>query len=303
MPQEHHQAVTPAEAGQKLVQYLARRLGVPHSVLHRWIRTGQVRVNGGRRKPFDRVEAGDTVRLPPFARQENTHTFASPDTVPVITGVPILYADSELIICHKPAGLPVHGGTGHSDSLTARLTKAFANAPFAPTPAHRLDKDTSGLICIALSYTRLRALHEALRTGRCVKDYLAWVEGDWPHDGTRLFTHNLTKRYTGTDEKMRLADTGPRIKEARCTATCLERCHGRSLLHLCLLTGRTHQLRAQCALLGHPVCGDKKYGAHTSTPLRLHATRLILPEGLGPDNITCLPDWDGDFYVSLPMLS
>lgn len=307
----HIHRVSEAEAGQKLLQYLTRRLGMPHSVLHRWIRTGQVRVNGHRRKPFDRVVVDDAVRVPPFVPLAAdaplpSVSFSGLSSVlssvlssgpPCIAGVSIVYADDELLICHKPAGLPVHGGTGHNDSLAARLHRAFGHTAFAPTPAHRLDKDTSGLICVALSYTRLRALNDALREGHCVKEYVAWVEGDWPYADTCLLEDNIAKRYIGTDEKMRLANSCPGLKHARCLAACVRRIHGLSLLHLRLITGRTHQLRAQCTAQGHPVCGDIKYGARALGPLRLHAARLMLPFGLGPDTITCLPDWEGDFAV------
>ena len=137
--------VTAAEAGQKLLQFLSRRFEEPQSVLHRWIRTGQVRINGGRAKPFDRVELNDEIRVPPFA---GAGTKA--ERVPASSGgkelPPIVAETADVIVFCKPSGLPVHPGTGHTDSLTTRLEAAFAGSPFIPAPVHRLDRDTSGLL-------------------------------------------------------------------------------------------------------------------------------------------------------------
>ncbi|WP_300831867.1 S4 domain-containing protein, partial [uncultured Bilophila sp.] len=128
--------VTAEEAGQKLLQFLARRFDEPQGVLHRWIRTGQVRINGGRAKPFDRVDFGDEVRVPPFAG--GGAQAAAPVKEDRSLLPPIVAETDELIVFCKPAGLPVHPGTGHTDSLTARLEKSFAGAPFMPAPVHRL---------------------------------------------------------------------------------------------------------------------------------------------------------------------
>ena len=139
--------VTAAEAGQKLLQFLSRRFEEPQSVLHRWIRTGQVRINGGRAKPFDRVELNDEIRVPPFA---GAGTKA--ERVPASSGgkelPPIVAETADVIVFCKPSGLPVHPGTGHTDSLTTRLEAAFAGSPFIPAPVHRLDRDTSGLLLV-----------------------------------------------------------------------------------------------------------------------------------------------------------
>ena len=121
--------VTAAEAGQKLLQFLSRRFEEPQSVLHRWIRTGQVRINGGRAKPFDRVELNDEIRVPPFAgagtKAERAPASSGGKELP-----PIVAETDDVIVFCKPSGLPVHPGTGHTDSLTTRLEAAFAGSPF-----------------------------------------------------------------------------------------------------------------------------------------------------------------------------
>ena len=125
--------VTAAEAGQKLLQFLSRRFEEPQSVLHRWIRTGQVRINGGRAKPFDRVELNDEIRVPPFAgagtKAERAPASSGGKELP-----PIVAETDDVIVFCKPSGLPVHPGTGHTDSLTTRLEAAFAGLPFIPAP-------------------------------------------------------------------------------------------------------------------------------------------------------------------------
>ena len=154
--------VDPREGGQKLLQFLQRRLDLPPSLLHRWIRTGQVRINGGRAKPFGLVAAGDSVRLPPFAlgmsrRSKATGGQASPEQGheprPRAQALPPaprpLQKDGDLWVFCKPAGLPTHPGTGHEDSLSSRLAAGAGDAPFKPTPVHRLDKDTSGILLVA----------------------------------------------------------------------------------------------------------------------------------------------------------
>ena len=175
--------VDPREGGQKLLQFLQRRLDLPPSLLHRWIRTGQVRINGGRAKPFGLVAAGDSVRLPPFAlgmsrRSKATGGQASPEqeheprqrTQALPPAPRPLQKDGDLWVFCKPAGLPTHPGTGHEDSLSSRLAARAGDAPFKPTPVHRLDKDTSGILLVAASFSVLRELTTALRERRMKKE-------------------------------------------------------------------------------------------------------------------------------------
>lgn len=302
--------VDPREGGQKLLQFLQRRLDLPPSLLHRWIRTGQVRINGGRAKPFGLVAAGDSVRLPPFAlgmsrRSKATGGQASPEqeheprqrTQALPPAPRPLQKDGDLWVFCKPAGLPTHPGTGHEDSLSSRLAARAGDAPFKPTPVHRLDKDTSGILLVAASFSVLRELTTALRERRMKKEYLAWVEGRWPHTGVRLFRHWLRKEADNGREQMHVRQTGAPGNgdtEALLLVRPVRVEDRRSLLLVRLLTGRTHQIRAQLSSLGHPIEGDVKYGARgraAGTPMYLHAMRVILPDGR---RFACLPDWPAD---------
>ena len=287
--------VSEPESGQKLLQFLQRRLGLPQSMLHRWVRTGQVRVNGARCKPFTRVNTGDSVRLPPFALKMAAAEAApdAPDCAPEGNLPTLLGTSGYWWVFNKPAGLPTHPGSGHEDSLATRLARHFAAAPFRPTPAHRLDKDTSGALLVAASYEALVEAQEALRSGGLVKEYVAWVQGHWPHAETRLLRHYLRKEGRLGQEKMHTAAPDAHgAREALCLARPLRIGQEESLVQVRLLTGRTHQIRAQLAALDHPVLGDGKYGpaAERSRPLLLHALRLVLPDGRA---FACLPPWTG----------
>ncbi len=327
--------VQASESGQKLLQFLIRRLSLPQSLLHRWIRTGQIRLNGSRVKPFTQVATGDTLRLPPFAlgmnqsavfekspeslSQNHTSTqhlkqktascqnTTAHESAPFLRAKakktvhhlpPVIYSDENIYIYNKPQGLPIHAGTGHVDTLAARLQAHFHDLVFKPTPAHRLDKDTSGLLCVAFSYSALRTLQDAFATRCIAKEYLAWVHGAWPQDGPCKLVHHMNKKYEGYHEKVRIlsADDG---KEAVSYAQCLQRTQHYSLMHIRLITGRTHQIRLQMAAQGHPVLGDGKYGNATAhTALYLHSLRIIFPQTpsfqalhLAGKEFAALPTW------------
>ena len=318
--------VSRAEAGQKLLNFLQRRVTAPSGELHRWIRTGQVRVNGGRAKAFDRVEEGDLVRVPPFAeflpagsasheksKQENRPGTATKKAA--FQGgqtLKIVYEDDEILVIAKPAGLPVQGGTGHTDSVASRLAAERADADFVPAPVHRLDKDTTGLLVIGKTYAAIRQLTDALagRGGEAPrKEYLAWVEGRWPNsaDGSPQELHDFLIK----DQKAQRMKTVRRAKEeegqeARCIVTALEtrripdgtKDREYTLLLVRLLTGRTHQIRVQLASRGHAIVGAPWYGKKEAG-LKLHAFRLSIPLPDGSKRLLeLLPPWKEAWKVT-----
>lgn len=271
--------VTHPEDGQKLFQFLARHCDAPQKELHRWIRTGQVRINSKRSQAFDRIAEGDIIRIPPFAKCTNHQNH---DKLPL----PQIVAETEdLLVFNKPFGLPTHPGTGHSDSLATRLATLHAN--FCPTPIHRLDRDTSGLLLVAKNYHALRHYCEIFAEHKIIKEYLTWVEGQCPWEQPVFLEDCLAKSGEDKKERMRISQDG---RLAQLTAKCLEIREKTSLLHIQLYTGRTHQIRAQLAERGYPLIGDTKYGGSFNPyGIKLHAFRLSI------ENHTwmILPSWTG----------
>ncbi len=291
-------AVSPSEAGQKLLGFLARRVSASEGELHRWIRTGQVRVNGARAKAFDRLGEGSLVRVPPFAVLKDP--CGGPEHAP-IQGLPVLYEDDSLLILGKPAGMTVQGGTGHADNMVRRVAEAFAGAPFIPAPLHRLDRDTSGIAAFGKTYRALRFYTDTL-AGRgegahMRKDYLAWTEGRWEK---RLHVlEDMLIRNAGSGLMEISRDKGQKaLLKAFPLAERKIGGRGFTLVLARLFTGRMHQIRIQMASRGHPLAGDPWYG-RGGTGLKLHAFRLILPrpDGLPPLKIELPPPWRDEWSL------
>lgn len=284
MPQAQFVTVSQAESGQKLLQFLERRLqgDVPRSAIQRWIRKGQVRVDKGRRKPFDRIEAGQVVRIPPYTPGEGRQVSTKSLTV--------VHEDEHLLAIAKPAGLPAHGGDGVEDSVVARLRALYADADFMPTLAHRLDRDTSGLLLAARDYATLRELNDSFAEGRVDKLYLAWVRGQWKVPGTVRLEDRLEKHGAPGEEKVRSGSGRVALAEV----TGLGGDHKYSLVAVKLITGRTHQIRVQLAERGHPVIGDRKYGKGTERgSMRLHCYAMRT----GETTLSLPPEWSGKWSV------
>ena len=295
------------ESGQKILQLLERRLHLAQSLLHRWIRTGQIRRNGARCKPFEHIVHGDFIRIPPFAwHMAAQATFQKRALRPQSALLPlprIIGEHDGLLVFSKPSGLPTHAGTGHTDSLADRLQARFADTVFVPVPCHRLDKETSGLILVAKSFSALRYAQKAILDGSLRKDYLCWVAGSWPWKETLCLYDCMKRSQLGDTERMCIVSHTTRGgKEGRCEVRPLVIEAEKSLLLVTLLTGRTHQIRLQMAASGHSVLGDTRYGSQHDgcTTLYLHSCRLTLPDG---HSFTDLPSWQAPYAVpSFPFL-
>ena len=283
---KHCVQVSSEQTGQKMLSFLQRLLpDVPASALHRALRRGEVRLNSKRCKPFTRVSYGDEIRIPPFSSRPTQ----SADTV-LPAPIDILHTTPDFFIVHKPAGLPVHGGSGSPDSVITSIRRMFPNESFQSTPVHRLDKHTSGLLLIARSYTFLRHMHCLWQTRKVKKHYLAWVDGNWPDSKEVCLTDELARRSKNGREKM---ETG-QGKSAWCYVQCIRRAPDTSLLKIRLGSGRTHQIRVQLSTRGFPVTGDTKYGqSHTSGRMFLHALSLEWETWY----FTCPPDWPVPYTV------
>ena len=256
-----HVKVAEGDDGQRIDNWLLRAFkGIPRSRVYRLLRKGEVRVNGKRAKPEQRVAAGDDIRLPPVRPVEEGAPVvrrASSSLIDVVEAA-IIHADDDLLVIAKPSGLAVHGGSGLSHGLIEALR---ASRPHEELElAHRLDRDTSGLLLVARNRPALRTIHALLRDGQVEKRYLTLVKGSW-NLGTKTIDAPLdTEARRAGERVVRVQAAG---KESTTTFTPVDFFGARaSLLSVELGTGRTHQIRVHAGFAGHPVAGDDKYGDH-----------------------------------------
>lgn len=246
------------EAGQRIDNFLLARLkGVPKSMIYRIIRKGEVRVNKGRIKPEYKINAGDSIRIPPVRVSEKEEIAVSPklDKVSALANC-ILYEDDHLMLINKPSGTAVHGGSGLSFGVIEGLRALRPEARFLEL-VHRLDRDTSGVLLIAKKRSALRALHEQLRLKQMQKDYLALVRGQW-QSHTKVVQAPLLKNILQSGERVVKVSNEGKPSETRFKVE--ERFEFATLVKASPVTGRTHQIRVHTLHAGHPIAFDDRYG-------------------------------------------
>jgi 23S rRNA pseudouridine955/2504/2580 synthase len=288
-------AVTADENGMRVDRFFEARFpGLSFSHIQRIIRKGEVRVNGKRTQPKARLQAGQTVRIPPLKleapppREDAPQAQKDSAFLQSIT----LYEDADVLVLNKPMGLAVQGGSGttrHVDGMLEALRGSGADAQ-RPRLVHRLDKDTAGCLLVAKTRFAAAALAKTFRSRSARKIYWALTAGvPRPRQG-RISTF-LAKEEREEDSFMRIAAHGEKGASHAVTYYAVVETSAQKLAWLSLkpVTGRTHQLRAHMAHIGHPIVGDPKYFTKENWELpggiqdKLHllARRIVVPHPRG----------------------
>ncbi|WP_374609316.1 RluA family pseudouridine synthase [Thermomonas sp.] len=247
--------------GQRIDNFLLGYLkGAPRSLVYKLLRSGQVRVNGGRCKAERRLEAGDEVRIPPVRLNIEGDGDKSPPPKGLLDALEaaIVFEDARLLALNKPSGLASHGGSGISHGAIESLRALRPRESLELV--HRLDRDTSGLLIVAKKRSALVELQALLREDHgagITKRYLALLSGRMP-DGTMSVDAPLHVGLRQGGE--RHVQVNFRGKPSLSHFRLLERCSGQSYCEVRIETGRTHQIRVHAKHIGHPVAGDDKYG-------------------------------------------
>ena len=285
--------VEAGEAGMRLDRWFkAHYPGLGFGHLQKLLRSGQVRVDGGRAKADTRVEPGQMVRVPPLGVDKQGEgaltgrTIRNQDDGDVLAQM-LLYEDAKVFVFNKPAGLAVQGGSGVSRHVDGMLEAWRNKKGEKPRLVHRLDRDTSGVLVVARTRLAAMKLSEAFRGRDARKTYWALVKGVPKKREDKISTW-LVKEATEDGDRMRVAQHGERGADHAVSYYRVIEQAAQSLAWLEMEphTGRTHQLRVHAAYIGCPIIGDPKYfEADTNwefpggiqNRLHLHARRIRIP--------------------------
>ncbi len=245
-------------SGQRLDNFLLGQLkGAPRSLVYKLVRSGQVRVNGGRAKAERKLETGDEIRIPPVSLAEAGDKAPPPSGFLQRMEQAIVFEDARLLVLNKPTGVASHGGSGisHGAIETMRVLRPNLNLELV----HRLDRDTSGLLIMAKKRSALTELQALMREDRggIQKRYLTLLVGRMP-DGVMSVDAPLHVGLRQGGE--RHVQVNPAGKASLSHFRVLERRGGHSYCEVRIETGRTHQIRVHAQHIGHAVAGDDKYG-------------------------------------------
>jgi len=239
------------------------------------IRTGEVRLDAKKAKPDTRLSAGQLLQVPWNDGAAQEHTVESVKSGKAYPALPTVYKDENVWIINKPAGLLTQPDIKGADSVFSRVLRElnWTRTDFCPSTVQRLDRNTSGIIVVALSGKFQRLLTELIRERKITKIYRAVVVGNIPENGRIDFP--LLK--DSATNSVRIDKNGA---EALTLFEKVSGCTKYSCAEVQLITGRSHQIRVHFAAIGHPLLGDRKYGNGKDNAARtlLHAHKLIFPK-------------------------
>lgn len=292
--------------GQRLDNFLLKQLpGVPKSHVYRLLRSGQVRVDGGRVKADRRLASGEQVRIPPIRMADPRESVRPPDRVLKELREAVIHEDEHYLVINKPHGISAHGGTGQLYGVIEAI-RAWEKYEFVEL-CHRLDRDTSGVLLLAKTRPALLRAQRAFKDGDTVKRYFALLIGRWKGED-RDVDAALVKVRLGDQHHVQLDEEG---KPSKSRFSPRARYRDTTLCEVEIFSGRTHQIRVHALALGHPVAGDDKYGERQyNAPLRdrglkrmfLHSHFLQLPAAEGLPKLILnapMPDELRDFLQKL----
>ncbi|MHA1553057.1 MAG: RluA family pseudouridine synthase [Alphaproteobacteria bacterium] len=286
--------VSAEEAGMRVDRWFREHYpGLPFGRLQKLLRSGQVRVDGGRVKSSTRLEQGQSIRVPPLEAEARPATagagLAGEGDAATLRAM-LLHEDDAVYVFNKPAGLAVQGGSGLSRHVDGMLEALRDRRGQKPRLVHRLDRETAGVLVVAKTRLAAQRLSESFRARTTRKTYWALVKGI-PRERQGRISTWLVKE-TGEDgDRMRvLRQRGKDSIHAVSTYTVVDQA-AQNLAWLIMrpVTGRTHQLRVHAASMGQPIVGDSKYfdienwelPGGMQNRLHLHARRIVVPHPAG----------------------
>jgi len=234
---------------------ISKLKGLPRAKIYSIIRKGEVRVNKSRCKPSYRLKIEDVIRIPPYTAKQKVNKKSSELNKDKVERS-ILIKDKDFLIINKPIGLACHGGSGISLGLIEiirQLDRKYINAQLV----HRIDKDTSGCLVIALKKSILREFHKEIRNKHVDKIYIAVVKGIWPEDLQKI-TLSIKKETLKSGKRIVKANEKGKVSETEFKLILSGKSN--SLIRAKIITGRTHQIRVHSSHKGYPIVGDIKYG-------------------------------------------
>jgi 23S rRNA pseudouridine955/2504/2580 synthase len=289
--------ITEQEAGQRIDNFLMRHFkSVPRSRVYRLLRKGEVRVNKKRVDAEYRMATGDEVRLPPVRLDASEEPGQPSTSLQELIEKSVIFQDKHLLVINKPPGVAVHGGSGRSYGVIEALRASRPRETLELV--HRLDRDTSGCLCVARDRATLVALHALIRESGMHKTYLGLVSGSWQLGTKRIDAPLATDGRSHGERHVRVAAAGKNsvsvFKPVQFFGSAA------TLMEVDIPTGRTHQIRVHAAFAGHPLLGDDKYGDRDRNAefKRLGLKRIFLHAQ------SVAFDWPGSgvpFHASAPL--